>query len=210
MNVSGPFIARPVATWLLAFALLLSGLLGYRLLPVAALPQVDFPTIQVITELPGASAETMAELITAPLERQFGLIAGLSSMLSTSSEGLSAITLQFDLSHDIDVASEDVQAAINAAKGVLPANLPYPPAYSKVNPADPPIMTLSLTSDTLPMTTVNDIADTLLAQKLSQVSGVGRVLSEGGQRPAYRIQIDPARLSAYGVALEEPVPFATS
>ena len=203
MNVSAPFIARPVATWLLAIALMLTGILGYRNLPVAALPQVDFPTIQIITQLPGASSETMASLVTAPLERQFGLIAGLTSMLSTSSEGLSAITLQFDLSKNIDVASEDVQAAINAAKGVLPANLPYPPNYSKVNPADPPIIELSLTSDTLPMTTVNDIADTLLAQKLSQVSGVGRVLTEGGQRPAYRIQIDPARLSAYGISIED-------
>ncbi len=203
MNVSAPFIARPVATWLLAFALLLVGGLGYRLLPVSALPQVDFPTIQVITQLPGASAETVTSLITTPLERQFGLIAGLSSMLSTSSEGPSAITLQFNLDKNIDVASEDVQAAINAAKGVLPANLPYPPTYSKVNPADPPIMTLALTSDTLPMTQVNDVADTLLAQKLSQVSGVGRVLTEGGQRPAYRIQLDPARLSAYGVSLED-------
>jgi len=203
MNVSAPFIARPVATWLLAFALLLGGFLGYRLLPVAALPQVDFPTIQVTTQLPGASAETMASLVTAPLERQFGLIAGLNSMLSTSSEGLSAITLQFDLSKNIDVGAEDVQAAINAAKGVLPANLPYPPSYSKVNPADPPILTLSLTSATLPMTDVNDIADTLLAQKLSQVSGVGRVLTEGGQRPAYRIQLDPARLSAYNISLED-------
>ena len=203
MNVSAPFIARPVATWLLAIALMLTGILGYRNLPVAALPQVDFPTIQIITQLPGASSETMASLVTAPLERQFGLIAGLTSILSTSSEGLSAITLQFDLSKNIDVASEDVQAAINAAKGVLPANLPYPPNYSKVNPADPPIIELSLTSDTLPMTTVNDIADTLLAQKLSQVSGVGRVLTEGGQRPAYRIQIDPARLSAYGISIED-------
>ncbi|MBV8938799.1 MAG: multidrug efflux RND transporter permease subunit [Alphaproteobacteria bacterium] len=203
MNVSAPFIARPVATWLLAFALLLVGSLGYRLLPVSALPQVDFPTIQVTTQLPGASADTMASLITTPLERQFGLIAGLSSMLSTSSEGTSAITLQFTLDKNIDVAAEDVQAAINAAKGVLPNNLPYPPTYSKVNPADPPIMSLSLTSDSLPMTNVNDIADTLLAQKLSQVSGVGRVLVEGGQRPAYRIQLDPSRLAAYGLSMED-------
>ena len=203
MNVSAPVIARPVATWRLAIALMLTGILGYSNLPVSALPQVDFPTIQVTTQLPGASAETMASLVTTPLERQFGLIAGLSSMLSTSSEGLSAITLQFDLSKNIDVASEDVQAAINAAKGVLPVNLPYPPAYSKVNPADPPVMTLSLTSETLPMTTVNDIADTLLAQKLSQVTGVGRVLTEGGQRPAYRVQIDPARLSAYNISIED-------
>jgi hydrophobe/amphiphile efflux-1 (HAE1) family protein len=203
MNISAPFIARPVATWLLAIAVLLGGFLGYRLLPVAALPQVDFPTIQVTTQLPGASAETMASLVTAPLERQFGLIPGLSYMLSTSSEGLSAITLQLDLNKNIDVGAEDVQAAINAAKGVLPNNLPYPPTYSKVNPADPPILTLALTSTTLSMTDVNDIADTLLAQKLSQISGVGRVLTEGGQRPAYRIQIDPARLAGYGASMED-------
>ena len=203
MSVSAPFIARPVATWLLAIGLVLVGLLGYRLLPVSALPQVDFPTIQVTTQLPGGSADTMASLITTPLERQFGLIAGLTSMTSSSSYGISAITLQFDLHKDIDVAAEDVQAAIDAAKGVLPANLPYPPTYSKVNPADPPIMTLALTSDSLPITKLNDVADTLLAQKLSQISGVGRVLIEGGQRPAFRIQIDPARLSAYGIALED-------
>ena len=203
MNVSAPFIARPVATTLLAVAVLLAGLFGYHKLPVAALPQVDFPTLQVTTQLPGASAETTASLLTAPLERQFGLIAGLTSMLSTSSEGISTITLQFDLSKDIDVAAEDVQAAINAADGVLPKNLPYPPSYSKVNPADPPILTLSLTSDTMPMTQVNDVADTILAQKLSQVTGVGRVLTEGGQRPAYRIQLDPQRLAGYGISLED-------
>ncbi|MBN8530756.1 MAG: multidrug efflux RND transporter permease subunit [Alphaproteobacteria bacterium] len=203
MNVSAPFIARPVATSLLAIALLLIGWWGYRLLPVAALPQVDFPTIQVTTKLPGASAETISALVTAPLERQFGLIAGLTDMQATSSEGLSAITLQFDLSKNIDIASEDVQAAINAARGVLPSGLPYPPSYSKVNPADLPILTLSLTSDSLPMTEVNRAADTLLAQKLSQISGVGRVLTEGGQRPAYRLQVDPARLAGYGLALED-------
>lgn len=203
MNFSALFIARPVATTLLAIAAMLAGLLGYRALPVSALPQVDFPSIQVITQLPGASAETTAALITAPLERQLGLIAGLSSMLTTSSEGLSNITLQFNLDKDIDVAAQDVQAAINSARGVLPVNLPYPPTYSKVNPADPPIMTLALTSDTLPMNRVNDVADTLLAQKLSQISGVGRVLTEGGQRPALRVQLDPARLAAYGIGLDE-------
>jgi multidrug efflux pump len=203
MSISAPFISRPVATWLLAFALFLSGILGYRMLPVSALPQVDFPTIQVTTQLPGASSETVASLITAPLERQFGLIAGLNSMLSSSSEGISAITLQFNLNKNIDVASEDVQAAINAARGVLPSNLPYPPSYSKVNPADPPIMTLALTSETLEMIKVNDVADTLLAQKLSQITGVGRVLVEGGQRPAFRVQIDPTRLSSYGLSMED-------
>jgi multidrug efflux pump len=203
MNISAPFIARPVATWLLALAVLLTGLFGYRLLAVSALPQVDFPTIQVTTQLPGASADTIASLVTTPLERQFGLIPGLSSMTSTSSDGMSAVTLQFDLNKNIDVAAEDVQAAIDGARGVLPVNLPYPPTYAKVNPADPPIMTLALTSETLPITRVNDVADTLLAQKLSQIGGVGRVLVEGGQRPAFRIQIAPSRLSAYGISLED-------
>ena len=202
-GISAPFIARPVATWLLAFGLILMGILGYRMLPVSALPQVDFPTIQVNTQLPGASADTMTSLITTPLERQFGLIAGLKIMTSTSSYGTSAITLQFDLTKNLDVASEDVQAAIDAAKGVLPTNLPYPPTYSKVNPADPPIITLALTSDSLPITKINDVADTLLAQKLSQVTGVGRVLIEGGQRPAFRIQIDPNRVAAYGLTLDD-------
>jgi len=203
MNLSAPFIARPIATWLLALAALLGGAFGYHLLPVSALPQVDFPTIQVTTQLPGASSDTMVSLVTAPLERQLGLIPGLTSMLSTSSEGLSAITLQFDLNENLDTAAEDVQAAIDAARGVLPANLPYPPTYSKVNPADPPILILALTSNTLPMTQVNDVADTLLAQKLSQVTGVGRVVDEGGQRPAVRIQLDPSRLSSYGLSLED-------
>jgi hydrophobe/amphiphile efflux-1 (HAE1) family protein len=203
MNISTLFIARPVGTTLLAIAVLLGGILGYRMLPVAALPQVDFPTLQVTTKLPGASAETISSLVTAPLERQFGAIQGLSVMLSTSSEGLSSITLQFDLSEDIDIAAQDVQAAINAAGGVLPQGLPYPPSYSKVNPADPPIMTLALTSKTLPMTSVNDTADTILAQKLSQISGVGRVLNQGGQRPAYRLQVNPDLLASYKLGLED-------
>jgi multidrug efflux pump len=203
MNVSAPFVHRPVATWLLALAVVLTGMLGYRMLPVSALPQVDFPTIQVATRLPGASADTMASLVTTPLERQFGLIPGLTSMLSTSSAGTSAITLQFELNKNIDVAAEDVQAAINAARGVLPTNLPYPPTYSKVNPADPPILTLALTSASLPITKVNDVADTLLAQKLSQISGVGRVVVEGGQRPAFRIQLDPSRLAAISLSFED-------
>lgn len=203
MNISALFISRPIATWLLAFSLLLCGVLGYYKLPVAALPQVDFPTIQVMTRLPGASSETIASLVTAPLERQFGLIAGLSAMFSTSAEGLSAITLQFNLQKDIDIASEDVQAAINAAHGVLPANLPYPPSYSKVNPADLPIVTLALLSTTQPMSKVNDIADTILSQKLSQISGVGRVTVEGGQRPALRIQVNPQQLASYGLSLED-------
>jgi len=203
VSLSEPFIRRPVATWLLAFAVVLGGLLGFRLLPVSALPQVDFPTLQVTTRLPGASAETIAGLITTPLERQFGLMPGLTAMTSTSAQGISSITLQFDLAKSIDVAAQDVQAAINAAGGVLPDNLPYPPAYAKVNPADSPVLTLALESDSLPLTAVNDAADTLLAQKLSQISGVGRVLIEGGQRPAVRVRIDPARLSGYNLALEE-------
>ena len=203
MGISSLFISRPVGTTLLAIALVLGGMMGYLRLPIAALPQVDFPTLQVTTKLPGASAETMASLITAPLERQFGAVPGLASMLSTSAEGLSSITLQFDLDEDIDVAAQDVQSAISAAGGTLPANLPYPPSYSKVNPADPPILTLAITSKTLPLTTINDVADTLLAQKLSQVTGVGRVLTQGGQRPAYRIQIDPHRLASYGIGLED-------
>ncbi|MFM9889638.1 MAG: efflux RND transporter permease subunit [Rickettsiales bacterium] len=203
MSFSAPFIARPVATTLLAVAVLMAGLFGYHKLPVAALPQVDFPTLQITTQLPGASAETTAALLTAPLERQFGLISGLTSMLSTSSEGYSTITLQFALDKNIDVAAQDVQSAISDANGVLPRNLPYPPSYSKVNPADPPILSLALTSDTLPIVDVNNVADTLLAQKLAQVSGVGRVLSEGGQRPAYRIQLDPERLASYGLGLED-------
>ena len=203
MNISSLFVHRPVATWLLAFGVMLVGLLGYRLLPVAALPQVDFPTIQVTTQLPGASADTIASLVTTPLERQFGLIAGLTAMTSTSAEGTSAITLQFDLGKNIDVAAEDVQAAINAARGVLPVNLPYPPVYSKVNPADPPVLTLALTSDSLPITKVNDVADTMLSQKLSQISGVGRVQIQGGQRPAWRVQVDPGRLSGYGLSMED-------
>ncbi|HTW25500.1 MAG TPA: efflux RND transporter permease subunit [Acetobacteraceae bacterium] len=203
MSISAPFIARPIATSLLAVALLLAGLLGYNALPVSALPQVDFPTIQVTTELPGASPETIATLITASLERQFGEIQGLSSMTSTSAEGTSEITLQFDLSRNIDSAAQDVQAAINAAAGTLPTNLPYPPTYSKVNPADAPVLTLALTSETVPIAQIGDAADTLLQPKLSQIAGVGKVTVQGGIRPAIRVQIDPARLAAYGLGLED-------
>jgi len=203
VSISAPFIARPIATSLLAVALLLAGLLGYNALPVSALPQVDFPTIQVTTELPGASPETIATLITASLERQFGEIQGLSSMTSTSAEGTSEITLQFDLSRNIDSAAQDVQAAINAAAGTLPTNLPYPPTYSKVNPADAPVLTLALTSETVPIAQIGDAADTLLQPKLSQIAGVGKVTVQGGIRPAIRVQIDPARLAAYGLGLED-------
>ena len=203
MNISAPFIARPVATGLLAVAVLLAGLLGYSTLPVSALPQVDFPTIEVSTELPGASPEVTATLITASLERQFGQITGLSSMQSTSSEGTSQITLQFNLSRSMDGAAQDVQAAINAASGTLPSTLPYPPVYAKVNPADAPIVTLALTSDNVPLDMVADAADTLLQPKLSQIVGVGKVTVQGGLRRAIRVRIDPARLAAYNLSMED-------
>jgi multidrug efflux pump len=203
MSVSGPFIRRPVATSLLGVAALMTGALGYWLLPVSALPQVDFPTIEVTTQLPGASPDTTASLLTASLERQFGLIPSLTSMVSTSAYGISRITLQFELNRDIDAAAQDVQAAINAAGSTLPKNLPYPPTYSKVNPADAPIVTLALTSDTVSMRELSDVADTLLAQRLAEVSGVGHVSVEGGVRPAVRIQADFSRLAGYGLALED-------
>jgi multidrug efflux pump len=203
VNITAPFIARPIATSLLAVAVLLAGLFGYWRLPVSALPEVDFPTIEVTTTLPGASPETVALLVTASLERQLAQIAGLTDIVSTSGPGTSRITLQFNLGRDIDDAAQDVQAAINAARGTLPANLPYPPTYAKVNPADPPIVTLALTSDTLPIPRLSDAADTLLAQRLSQVGGVGRVLVQGNMRPAIRVQADPRRLAAYGLSLED-------
>ena len=203
MNISAPFIARPVATGLLAVAVLLAGLLGYGALPVSALPQVDFPTIEVSTQLPGASPEVTATLVTASLERQFGQITGLSSMQSVSSEGTSQITLQFNLSRSMDGAAQDVQAAINAAEGTLPATLPYPPVYSKVNPADAAIVTLALTSDNVPLDGVADLADTLLQPKLSQIVGVGKVTVQGGLRRAIRVRIDPARLAAYNLSMED-------
>ncbi|MBV9250966.1 MAG: efflux RND transporter permease subunit, partial [Acetobacteraceae bacterium] len=203
MNISAPFIARPIATWLLAIAILLAGALGYDSLPVSALPEVDFPTIQVTTQLPGASPETTETLITASLERQFGQIPGLVLMTSQSSEGTSQITLQFALDKSMDSAAQDVQAAINAAAGTLPANLPYPPTYAKVNPADAPILTLALTSDAVPIDVVSDAADTLLQPKLSEIDGVGRVTVQGGLRPAVRVRIDPARLAAYGLSMED-------
>ncbi len=203
MNISAPFIARPIATCLLAVAVLLAGALGYRALPVSALPQVDFPTIEVGTQLPGASPDTVATLITASLERQFGQIQGLTSMTSTSAESTSEITLQFSLARSIDSAAQDVQAAINAAAGTLPTNLPYPPTYSKVNPADAPIVTLALTSDAIPIAQVSDAADTLLQPKLSQITGVGRVTVQGGLRPAVRVRIDPARLAGYQLGMED-------
>jgi multidrug efflux pump len=203
VNISAPFIARPIATWLLAIAVMLTGALGYNALPVSALPTVDFPTIQVTTSLPGAGPDTIATLITASLERQFGQITGLASMTSTSSEGTSQITLQFNLSRQMDSAAQDVQAGINAAAGTLPSTLPYPPIYAKVNPADAPIISLALTSDRVTIDRVSDAADTLLQPKLSQIDGVGKVTVQGGQRPAVRVRIDPARVAAYNLALED-------
>jgi multidrug efflux pump len=203
MSVSSPFIHRPIATSLLGVAVMLGGLLGYLWLPVASLPQVDFPTIQVTTQLPGASPDTMASLVTAPLERQFGQIPSLSTMTSSSSFGISQITLQFDLNRDIDAGAQDVQAAINAASSTLPRTLPYPPTYSKVNPADTPIVTLAITSPTISLRQLSDLSDSLLAQRLSEVTGVGKVTVQGNIRPAVRIQVDLSRLANYGIGLED-------
>jgi multidrug efflux pump len=203
VNPSRLFILRPVATALLMAAILLAGFIAYRQLPVSALPQVDYPTIQVLTFYPGASPEVMASSVTAPLERQFGQMPGLNQMTSTSSGGSSVVTLQFSLELNLDVAEQEVQAAINAASTFLPRDLPSPPVYSKVNPADAPILTLALTSRTLPLSQVEDLAETRFAQKISQLSGVGLVSISGGQRPAVRIQANPRALSAYGLTLED-------
>jgi hydrophobe/amphiphile efflux-1 (HAE1) family protein len=203
MNISEPFIKRPVATSLLMLGVLLMGLLGYYLLPTSALPPVDFPTIQVTAQYPGASPDVMASSVTTPLERQFGQISGLATMTSVSSFANATITLQFTLDRNIDAASQDVQAAINAARGVLPQGIPNPPTYNKVNPADTPILTLALTSDTLPLEKVNDFADTTLAQKLSEVSGVGLVTIEGNQKPAVRVRVNPAAIASLGLSLED-------
>ncbi|MGB6194525.1 MAG: efflux RND transporter permease subunit, partial [Terracidiphilus sp.] len=203
MSPSRPFILRPVATSLLMFAILLAGAVGYLQLPVSALPEVDYPIMQVLTFYPGASPEVMASSVTAPLERQFGQMPGLKQMTSTSSGGGSVITLEFNLDEDIDVAEQEVQAAINSANSFLPQDLPNPPIYSKVNPADAPIMTLALTSDSLQLDKVEDAADTNLAQKISQVSGVGLVSIAGGQKPAVRIQANPTQLAAYNLSLED-------
>ncbi|MDD2877608.1 MAG: efflux RND transporter permease subunit [Acidiphilium sp.] len=203
MNISAPFIGRPVATTLLAIAIFLLGVLGYQQLPVSSLPQVDFPTIQVVTKLPGASPDTASKLLTAPLERQFGQIAGLAAMSSISSQGTSAITLRFDLSVSLDTAAQNVQAAINAASGTLPPNLQYPPTYTEVNPADAPVLTLALTSKTVPIYTIANAAQTQIVPKLSEISGVGNVAVEGGMTKAIRIDVNPARLAAYGISLED-------
>ena len=203
MSPSRLFILRPVATTLLMVAVLLVGLVAYRQLPVSALPEVDYPTIQVVTFYPGADPDVMASSVTSPLERQFGQVPGLSQMTSTSSFGSSVITLQFSLDQNIDVEEQQVQAAINAATTYLPSDLPNPPIYSKVNPADSPILTLAMTSDTLALSKVEDLADTALAQKISQLPGVGLVSISGGQKPAVRIQANPVQLASYGLSLED-------
>ena len=203
MSPSRPFILRPVATTLLMVGVLLVGFVAYRQLPVSALPQVDYPTIQIQTFYPGASPDVMASSVTAPLERQFGEIPGLNQMTSASSFGSSVITLQFVLDLNIDVAEQEVQASINGASNLLPPGLPNPPIYSKVNPADAPILTLALTSKSLPLAKVEDLADTMLAQKISQLPGVGLVSISGGQRPAVRIQANPTALASYGLSLED-------
>src|SRR5215831_12876897 len=191
MSISSPFIHRPVATTLLTAAVAFAGALAYAFLPVSALPQVEFPTIQVSAALPGASPETMASSVATPLERQFGRISGITEMTSSSNLGSTGIVLQFDLSRDIDAAARDVQAAINAARSQLPANLPNNPTYRKVNPADAPILILSLTSDTIEIAQVYDAASSILQQKLSETDGVGQVTVGGGALPAVRVEVNP-------------------
>ncbi len=203
MSPSRPFILRPVATALLMAAMFLAGAVAFLQLPVSALPEVDYPTMQVLTFYPGASPDVVASAITAPLERQFGEVAGLSQMTSTSAGGVSVIVMQFQLSLSIDVAEQEVQAAINAAQSYLPANLPQPPVYSKSNPADAPVLTLALTSNEMALSQVEDLADTRLAPKISQISGVGLVSISGGQKPAVRIQVNPTALASYGINLED-------
>src|ERR1700760_4837129 len=199
MNISAPFILRPVATSLLMIAIMIVGLVGFDFLPLSALPEVDYPTIQVQTFLPGASPEVMTTSVTAPLERQFGEMPGLNQMSSVSSAGSSVITLQFDLSLNLDIAEQEVQAAINASGNLLPTTLPAPPVYAKVNPADAPILTLALSSKTMPLTQVEDMADTRVAQKISQIAGVGLVSISGGQRPAVRVRANLQALASYGL-----------
>jgi multidrug efflux pump len=203
VNPSRAFIMRPVATSLLMAAILLAGFVGFTQLPISALPEVDYPTIQVVTFYPGANPDVMASAVTAPLERQFGQVPGLNQMTSTSSDGSSVIVLQFSLQLNIDVAEQEVQASINAAQSYLPADLPTPPIYSKTNPADTPILTLALTSKTIPLSQVEDLADTRLAQKISQLPGIGLVSISGGQKPAIRVQVNPTALSSYGINLED-------
>src|SRR6195952_1235684 len=203
LNPSRPFILRPVATSLLMLAIMLVGIVAYRQLPLSALPEVDYPTIQVVTLYPGASPEVMTSSVTAPLERQFGQMPGLKQMSSTSSGGASTITLQFDLALSLDIAEQEVQAAINAGGNLLPTDLPVPPVYNKVNPADTPILSLAVTSQTLALPKVQDLVDTRVAQKISQLPGVGLVSLSGGQPPAVRIQVNPKAVAALGLALDD-------
>jgi len=203
VSISAPFIKRPVATALLTLALALAGSIAYGLLPVSPLPQVEFPTISVNASLPGASPETMASAVATPLERQFGRIAGVTEMTSTSNLGATSVVLQFDLSRDIDAAARDVQAAINAARGQLPANLPSNPSYRKVNPADAPILILALTSDTMEIPRLYDAASSILQQKLSQSPGVGQVTVGGSSLPAVRVNLNPTVMNKYGIGLEQ-------
>src|SRR5579859_3505142 len=203
MNPSRIFILRPVATTLLMAAIMLAGAVAYLFLPLSALPEVDYPTIQVTTLYPGASPDVMTGSVTAPLEVQLGQMPGLNQMSSSSSAGASVITLQFNLSLSLDVAEQEVQASINAAGNLLPADLPAPPIYAKVNPADAPILTLALTSATLPLTQVEDAGDTRLAMKISQLPGVGLVSIVGGQRPAVRVRFNPQKLAAYGLNIDD-------
>jgi multidrug efflux pump len=203
VNPSRPFILRPVATSLFMVAILLSGIVAYRLLPISALPEVDYPTIQVVTLYPGASPDVMTSSVTAPLERQFGQMPGLNQMSSTSSGGASVITLQVTLELSLDIAEQEVQAEIKASGSFLPSDLPVPPIYNKVNPADAPILTLAIMSKTLPLPKLQNLVDTRLAQKISQLPGVGLVSIAGGQRPAVRIQANPKALAAYGMSLDD-------
>src|SRR4051795_6793090 len=201
MSPSRLFIQRPVATALLMLAIVLAGLVGFRLMPLSALPQVDYPTIQVQTLYPGASPDVMAQTVTAPLERQFGQMSGLQRMSAVSSAGASVVTLQFNLTTSLDIAEQEVQAAINAGNSLLPADLPAPPVYAKVNPADAPVLTLAVSSRTMPLPDVQNLVNTRLAQKISQVGGVGLVTLAGGQRPAMRIQADTQAMASYGIDL---------
>ncbi len=203
MSISTPFIRRPIGTSLLMAAIFFIGLVAFPMLPVAPLPQVDFPTITVTAQYPGASPETMASAVAEPLETQFSQINGLAQMTSINVLGTSTVTLQFDLDRNIDAASTDVLEAINAAQGQLPKNMPSQPTIRKLNPADAPIFLMSVQSDTLPLTTVDDYAENILAQHLSKVSGVAQVLVGGQQKPAIRVQVDPARLAAMGLTLED-------
>ena len=203
MNISAPFIDRPVATTLLTIGLALSGVIAFRLLPVAPLPQVDFPTISVTANLPGASPENMATSVATPLERQLGRIAGVTEMTSTSTMGSTNIILQFDLNRNIDGAARDVQAAINASRSQLPTTLPSNPFYRQVNPADSPVLILALTSDVLTQGQMYDVASTVLQQKLSQIEGVGQVQVGGSSLPAVRVDLNPTALNKYGIGLED-------